>query len=243
MLRLIGLVVSIGIADSLNPTTIAPALVLASGERALHNLAHFTAGVFVIYFLGGAAVALGPGELLLDAIPNPHHTFRHILEVVAGVIMLGVAGLVWRNRHRLAARRLDRPAVEGKSSFLLGLTITTVELPTAFPYFAAIAAIIGAGPNPGSVLLLLLLFNVCFILPLLLMILTLYLAGDHATETLARWRNFLQRRWPVLVAGLALLAGLLSLFVGISGLLVGGHSRISSLARKLRKLLHLSPKP
>ena len=34
MLRLIGVVVSIGLADSLNPTTIAPALYLASGEHA-----------------------------------------------------------------------------------------------------------------------------------------------------------------------------------------------------------------
>ena len=34
MLRLIGLVVSIGLADSLNPTTLAPALYLASGEHA-----------------------------------------------------------------------------------------------------------------------------------------------------------------------------------------------------------------
>ena len=32
MLRLIGLVISIGLADSLNPTTIAPALYLATGQ-------------------------------------------------------------------------------------------------------------------------------------------------------------------------------------------------------------------
>ncbi len=33
MLRLIALVVSIGLADSMNPSTVVPALYLASGER------------------------------------------------------------------------------------------------------------------------------------------------------------------------------------------------------------------
>ena len=48
MLRLIGLVISIGIADSLNPTTIAPALYLATAEHARGRLIQFTAGVFAV---------------------------------------------------------------------------------------------------------------------------------------------------------------------------------------------------
>ena len=43
MLRLIGIVISIGLADSLNPTTIAPALYLATGENARNRVAEFTA--------------------------------------------------------------------------------------------------------------------------------------------------------------------------------------------------------
>ena len=39
---------------------------------------------------------------------------------------------------------------EGRSSALLGATITAVELPTAFPYFAAIAAIVGSGLGAGA---------------------------------------------------------------------------------------------
>jgi cytochrome c biogenesis protein CcdA len=245
MFRLISLVVSIGIADSLNPTTIAPALYLASGEHARRNVAHFTLGVFVIYMIGGAAVALGPGELVLDLIPHPHHVARHVIEIVAGAIMLLVAALVWRNRVRLAARAKPDPDAppQSRSSLLLGATITAVELPTAFPYFAAIAAILGSGTNPGGVLLLLVLFNVCFVLPLLGILATLWLAGDRATEILTRWRVWLQRRWPMLLAGAALLAGAISIFVGVSGLIVGTHGRIGNLARNLRSLLHLSTKP
>jgi cytochrome c biogenesis protein CcdA len=244
MLRLISLVVSIGIADSLNPTTIAPALYLAAGERPRHSVAQFTLGVFAIYLIGGAVVALGPGELLLDLIPHPHHVARHIIEIVVGAMMLLVAVVVWHNRHRLAERVSETtPSAQGRSSLLLGATITAVELPTAFPYFAAITAIVGSGANPGTALILLVLFNFCFVLPLLGILATLWLAGDHATDVLARWRGRLQRHWPALLAGAALVAGGIALFVGISGLLVAGHGRVGNFARGVRQLFHLSPKP
>ena len=88
MLRLIGLAVSIGLADSLNPTTIAPALYLAAGERSRERVAEFTFAVFAVYLAGGAAIALGPGQLLLSAIPHPDRIARHVIEVTAGAAML-----------------------------------------------------------------------------------------------------------------------------------------------------------
>ena len=61
MLRLIGLMMSIGFADSLNPTTIAPALYLATNERDARNqVAQFSAAVFAVYFLGAARCIVRP---------------------------------------------------------------------------------------------------------------------------------------------------------------------------------------
>ena len=133
MLRLIGLAVSIGLADSLNPTTIAPALYLASGENARARVTEFTLAVFVVYLAGGAAIALGPGQLLLSIVPKPDAEDRHVLEIIAGAVMLVAAAMLWRNRNRLSER--EPPAIDpkGRSSALLGATITAVELPTAFP--------------------------------------------------------------------------------------------------------------
>jgi hypothetical protein len=88
MLRLVGLAVSIGLADSLNPTTIGPALYLAGGERARGRVAEFTLAVFLVYLVGGAAIALGPGQLLLSALPHPSRVARNVIEVVAGTAML-----------------------------------------------------------------------------------------------------------------------------------------------------------
>jgi cytochrome c biogenesis protein CcdA len=234
MLRLVGIVVSIGLADSLNPTTIAPALYLATGERARGRVAEFTFAVFAVYFVGGAAVAVGAGQLIRPLLPHPRHHIADIIEVAVGVAMIGVAALLWRHRQRLSHR--DPPDFDprGKSSWVLGASITAVELPTAFPYFAVIAAIVGSGLGPARDLVLLLLFNFCFVLPLLVIVGTLTFAPDQSDRLLSAGRNFLQRHWPALLAGLAFLAGLFVVLLGVTGI-AASHSRF---IRRLRRTLH-----
>jgi cytochrome c biogenesis protein CcdA len=237
MLRLIGVVVSIGLADSLNPTTIGPALYLASGPRARLRVAQFTIGVFLVYFLGGAVIALGPGHLLISLLPRPDARTRHILEVVVGAAMLVASALLWHHRDRLSERRPPEPR-EGKSSAFLGATIIAVELPTAFPYFAAIAAIVGSGLGPPRQVVLLLLFNLCFILPLIGIVVTLALAGQRATSLLERGREFLLCRWPVILSVLLLLAGVFVILLGVTGLAAGGRGRFRRFMRRFRRAIH-----
>jgi cytochrome c biogenesis protein CcdA len=238
MLRLIGLVISIGLADSLNPTTIAPALYLATGERARERVTEFTLGVFGVYLAGGAAIALGPGQLILSLVPHPDAEDRHVLEVIAGAVMLLVAALLWRHRERLSDRELPDLGAQSRSSVILGATITAVELPTAFPYFAVIFAIVGSGLGPTRQLLLLLLFNICFVLPLVGIVATLTFAGDRAEQLLGVGRRFLQRHWPGLLAGLMLLAGAFVILLGITGLTGAGHGRIGRLMRRVHRIFH-----
>ncbi|HEY8625882.1 MAG TPA: GAP family protein [Solirubrobacteraceae bacterium] len=218
MLRLIGLVISIGLADSLNPTTIAPALFMALGENARGRVIRFTIGVFAVYLLGGLIIALGPGQLLLSLIPRPDGRTRWILEIVAGLAMLVGSAYLWRNRNRLSHRSLPEVDSKGKSSAILGATITAVELPTAFPYFAAIAAIVGSGFDPARQVILLLMFNICFIVPLLAIVATLTLAGDDAQRVLRLIRDRLQTNWPKLLAIVGVLAGVFVTVLGVTGL-------------------------
>lgn len=226
MLRLIGIVISIALADSINPTTIAPALYLAAGERAVGRVFEFTLGVFAVYFLGGAAIAVGAGQLVRPLIPHPGRGITYTVEVAAGAAMIVVAALLWRHRRRLAHRAPPDFDPQGRSSWILGASITAVELPTAFPYFAAIAAILGAGIGPVHKLFLLLLFNVCFVLPLLAIVAVLVFAGEEAGRVISSGRAFLQRNWPSVFAGLALLAGLFVVALGVSGL-ASGHSEFA----------------
>ena len=104
MTRLLGIVISIGLADSMNPSTIGPALYLAAGERPRRSVLEFTAAVFVVNLLGGALLLLGPGRAILALVPHPGATARYILETIAGVAMLIAAAVLWRRRDRLGAR-------------------------------------------------------------------------------------------------------------------------------------------
>src|SRR6476660_7510954 len=118
----------------MNTSTIGPGLYLALGEHAKSSLTQFTLAVFAVNFVGGAVIALGPGEVVLHLLPHPHATARYILETIAGVVMLIAAVVLWCKRRSLRQRELPSPSGEGKSSILLGLTISAVELPAAFPY-------------------------------------------------------------------------------------------------------------
>ncbi|MDQ6817681.1 MAG: GAP family protein [Actinomycetota bacterium] len=238
MIRLIGIAISIGLADSLNPTTVAPALYLATGQRARKRVTEFTIGVLVVSLVGGIAIALGPGQLLLSLIPHPKHHVAHGIEVVAGVAMIIGAIYLWRNRERLSHRDVPEFNPTGKSSWLLGATIAALELPTAFPYFAVIAAVVGADIEAPRQILVLVIFNVCFILPQIGIIAILTVAGDSATKVLRSIRDYLQRRWPVLVSGLALVAGIFVVLLGATGFGESLHGSLGRFSRHIRHVLH-----
>jgi cytochrome c biogenesis protein CcdA len=219
MLAMLGVVVTVGIVDSLNPATILAALVLATRDRPRGHVIAFTAAVFVVYLAGGVAVVLGPGQLLLGEMPVPSLRVRHVVAIALGVAMLATGVLLWRRRRRLLSRV---PLVEGtqmRSSAILGGTLTLVELPTAFPYFIAIAAIVDSGLGFGPQLLLLTLFNVCFVLPLITIIVVLTLGGHRAERILAAMRETLEHRWPVMVAGVAMFGGVAVFALGLGGLI------------------------
>lgn len=240
MLRLVGLMITIGLVDSLNPTTIAPALYLAAADHPRRRIVEFTLAVFLVYLAGGTLIALGPGQLVRSALPHPHRTARHIGEIVAGVILIVAASFVWRGRERIVRRGLPQ-ARQRRSSMILGATIMAVELPTAFPYFAAIAAVVGAGVGPVREFGLLVIFNLCFVLPLIGILLTLTVAGERSGVVLAIGRRFLERRWPHVLAVLVMLVGVAAVLLGATGLAAQGHGGVGHFFRHVRRFFHLHP--
>jgi cytochrome c biogenesis protein CcdA len=237
MLRLIGLAVSIGLADSINPTTIAPGLYLAAGTRPRERVVEFTLAVFLVSLAGGVIIALGPGQLLLSALPHPHRRTRDTIEVIVGALMLLASAVLWLRRHKLAEREPPKFEAEGRSSAILGVMITAIELPTAFPYFAVIAAVVGSGVDPVRQIILLVIFNLCFVAPLLAILGVLSFAGERAGELLVNARDKLQSNWPRVLAMLLFLAGIFVMLLGVTGL-AGRRSRVGRLLHHFPPFRH-----
>jgi cytochrome c biogenesis protein CcdA len=213
--RLLVLVASIAIADSANPATIAPSVYFATTERPLRRLAEFIGAFFAVNLIVGLVIVLGPGELLLAAVPDPGSTARDVIELAVGIalLMLG-AGLIVAG-DGAAGGRFD---FSDRRALGVGAALAAVELPTAFPYFAALAAIVGSGVSLGGQLLAVLVFNVIFISPVLAAIAALAIWGDRALPTLKRMGEWLRRQGTRVFAVLALLAGAALVVLGVAGL-------------------------
>ena len=219
MLRRVGVAISVGLADSLNPSTVGPALYIATGRHRVWRVTQFTVGVFGVSLAGGVVLTIGPGRLLLGLVPHPQGTVRHVIELVAGVVLLGIAVAVYLGRRPLARRELPGRGGGGGSAFVTGASIAAIELPTAAPYFAVIAGIVAANASIPQEIGLLVLYNVAFVVPLLAIIGTMLLAGRRADPWLQKGGAWLQRRWPVVLASLLLFVGSVLAILGGSGLL------------------------
>jgi cytochrome c biogenesis protein CcdA len=219
MLRRIGVAISVGLADSLNPSTVGPALYIATGRHRAWRVAQFTIGVFSVTLVGGVVLTIGPGRLLLGLVPHPQGTVRHVIELAAGVALLVVAAAIFVGRRSLARRELPgRGGGGGGSAFVTGASIAAIELPTAAPYFAVIAGIVASSASVPQEVGLLVLYNVAFVVPLLAIIAVMLLAGRRADPWLQKGGDWLQRRWPVVLASLLVFVGSVLAILGGSGL-------------------------
>lgn len=93
--------------------------------------------------LGGIA-ALVLGHELARRLPHPGQPHLRIGEVVVGLLAIAASGVMWRRRHGVEAAVARAETRVTRVAPVAGATIAAVELPTALPYFAVIAALVGA---------------------------------------------------------------------------------------------------
>ncbi len=192
------LMVSIGLADSLNPSTIAPALYLASGERPRSRVAEFT--LVGVRRLPGR----GSADRARARVADPRRAARPRRPAHGP--------LHGRDRRRRppppgAGADVEAAPPDGRAGHARIEPEAQVEHPPRrhdhrrraadrVPLFRRdrghprIWSRHGARAHPAA------LFNVCFILPLLGILLTLVFARDRADRILMRGREYLERRWP-----------------------------------------------
>lgn len=172
---------------------------LAVGEHAIRRVAAFTAGVWAASTVGGLVILFALGRTLLVRIAHPSAHARHVIELAIGLVLLTAGLALWLLRHRIRARVGRAPKGGGRSSLLLGAGIMAIELPTAFPYFAAILATLGAAHGAILQTLVIVLYNVVFVVPLLVILGVVAVTGNRYLGRLRRLFDALEERLPSLL--------------------------------------------
>jgi cytochrome c biogenesis protein CcdA len=135
-------------------------------------------------------------------------------------VLFALAAAAWVGRHRLARSLSGSESARARgagarAAFALGAGIMAVELPTAFPYFGALAAVIGSGASLVAQLLLVVVFNLAFVLPLLAIVGLRVAAGERAEQRLAAARGGLARHAGAVLAALLGAGGIALVAVGL----------------------------
>jgi cytochrome c biogenesis protein CcdA len=214
---LLGPVVLLGLADSLNPATIAVAVVLATGRRPVPRLALFALGTGGTYLLGGLVLVLGPAGLLHALIHHTPGTAGHIGEIIAGLVGVAIGVWVFTRDPAVVSKHVSTDLSPGRA-FVLGVGITLVDLPTALMYFGAIALLTDSELPIHTQVGLLVAFNLCYIAPLVAVTVLTAALGSRAAPLLARLRDLVERWGPRLLGVLTACAGLYLVGAGIAGL-------------------------
>jgi threonine/homoserine/homoserine lactone efflux protein len=209
-MELLPAIVGLAVVDSINPSALlATVALLLRGRRARPLVVVYVAAVLLTYFAIGLALTLGLG-LTPEALIQSDAAY--LAQGLLGAAMLAYAVLApgrGRERAPTGPRRLPaagRPA----AVFALGMAVTVLELPTAFPYLGAAGAIVRADLGVGEWLPLLATYNLIFVLPPLVLLAGHVALGDRAVALLERLRD---RLGGAAREGLLWLLGLVGFFL------------------------------
>jgi cytochrome c biogenesis protein CcdA len=217
MLTLALAVVAIALPDSLNPSLIAGELVVAGGRHPGARAVAFTVAAWAVTFGVGLALALGLGDLIVSLLPKPGAKLKYSLVILAGVVLAVGGVIVWVRRRSLAAHAPESGKEEGSvgSPVVLGAGVAGLELLTAFPYFAAIAMIVGSSVSVPNKAFLILLYCVVYTLPLIAIAVVCLVQGHRAEVLLRPPIEWMFSRWPLLVGPLAACLGVALIVYGV----------------------------
>ena len=208
----ISLVVSSALADGINPCAFATSLFLISyllmKRRRKRDIiivgVSFCAGVFIAYFIYGLGLSFLVDFLnRFKWIKTAFYIAFAVISAVLAVLHLrdafkfrktgnssdmdmGLSKETHRGIHEKIRRYLERDSwLLAPASLLLGMVVSSMELAcTGQVYFPVIMAINAKGFTPRAFILLL-IYNVCFILPLLLV--TAVALRGAGIKSLSEW--------------------------------------------------------
>ena len=190
--------------DSINPGEILAGLFIFSIPKPISRFLPYVIGIFLFHFLVGF-VLYYTLHFILDLSIFNSQIFDRSVELIGGILLV-ILGFKMKKHNRSTAKKTLDP--KPLYTFLLGIGITASALPASASYFSALGIIANDKLSFGSLGFLLLLYNMIFILPLIIM-LAIYLIFKKGSERIFEGvRNFILIRLNAILKVVVILAGL-----------------------------------
>ncbi len=206
-------IVIAAVIDSINPCAFAVLILLLAylsslGERRRIALVGCTyiATVFVVYFIAGLGLLTVVQQIGLTGIV---FTLAAIVALITGLINIAEV-LLKREIFTLAIPASQKGAIDRyikrasiPSAIVLGALVSMVELPCTGGIYLAILGLLGDRMTLAEGIPYLLLYNLIFVLPLILILIAMYWGGTP--ERMETFRSG-SKRWVRLVMGIVMVA-------------------------------------
>jgi cytochrome c biogenesis protein CcdA len=154
----------IALLDSLNPSLFVAQFFLLTTPRPVPRILSYIAGVVAVNFLGGLLL-IGARAVIVSLLAqlSPGVLYGAGLALGIGLLALGF----WMPLTPQAMEPARQPrSLHPGHTFLLGAAVMINELTTALPYFVAIERLASAGVAGLEAVVVLVLYNLIFALPL-----------------------------------------------------------------------------
>ena len=213
-------------STSIIPLAIVLLVILLGGPSPLFRSAALLAGIFLTNAVSGLLILFGL-QSVFDAInayalkvwqdPN---TEELILQLVIGLVLVVFGVRIARARKGPAEKEAPSTMTAGRA-LLAGAGLTIVGMPGAVPYLAAIDLILRSDLSTSQAVMVILFYNIVFVVPLAAIVLSRLLLGERSRALLEGVRRFLDTWGQRVVVSLMLVLGALLTIDGVGWFL--GH--------------------
>jgi len=195
----IPVVIGAALVDAINPCAFAVLIILmsvalsiADKKRALSFGLAFTSSIYISYFL------MGLGIFTAVQLTGMSHTFYIIVTIIALIIgLLNIKDYFWYGkgilmeiprRWRPTLKKIIHSATSPLGAFFIGFAVSLFELPCTGGPYIVILGLLAKEVTRNVGILYLLLYNLIFISPLIILTLIIY-KGLSTAEKLEKIRQ------------------------------------------------------
>jgi cytochrome c biogenesis protein CcdA len=192
--------------DSLNPTTTALQIYLLITPKPLVRSITFILGIISGYWTAGLLIALGFSKVIVNVI-NSADRLTYVIQFIIGIVLI-IVGFRLNQSFGKQATIKHPKSLKPMSTFVLGAVATLWDFPTALPYIIAIERIVGAKLSLLKLMGVLGLYNLVFVLPLLVLLGIYIMMGNKSAVLLERINKQISKWSPKVLQVLMVCLGL-----------------------------------